>query len=37
VRDEAELARFEAADPAVRSIRGMRYEVLPMLSAVFRE
>jgi len=36
-RDEAEVAAFEAGDPVVRSGRGFRYEVLPMVSAVFRE
>jgi hypothetical protein len=35
VQEEAEISRFEADDPAVKSIPGMRYEVLPMLTAVF--
>ena len=30
-RDEAEIAAFEAGDPAITSGRGFRYEVLPML------
>ena len=34
-RDEAEIASFEAEDPAPKKIPGMRYEVLPMLAAVF--
>jgi uncharacterized protein YndB with AHSA1/START domain len=34
--DEAEVRRFEAADPAVSSGRGFRYEILPMLAAVYR-
>jgi uncharacterized protein YndB with AHSA1/START domain len=37
VSDEAELAAFEAGDPVIRSQRGFRYEVLPMLRAVVRE
>jgi hypothetical protein len=35
VQDEAEIASFEAEDPATQRIPGMRYEVLPMLTAVF--
>jgi hypothetical protein len=35
LRDEAEIAAFQAEDPAVQKIPGMRYEVLPMLTAVF--
>jgi uncharacterized protein YndB with AHSA1/START domain len=34
VADEAELRAFTAGDPAIRSERGFRYEVLPMLQAV---
>jgi uncharacterized protein YndB with AHSA1/START domain len=34
VNDEAELKAFEAEDPAIRSRRGLRYEVLPMIQAV---
>jgi hypothetical protein len=34
-QDEAELKRFEAEDPAMTGIPGMRYEVLPMVTAVF--
>ena len=37
VKDEAEARAFEASDPAVRSGRGFRYEILPMPRAVFRE
>jgi hypothetical protein len=33
--DEAGVRVFEASDPAVRSKRGFRYEVLPMLCAKF--
>jgi uncharacterized protein YndB with AHSA1/START domain len=36
VTDEAELRAFEAGDPAIRSERGFRYEVLPMIQAVTR-
>ncbi len=32
--DEAEVAAFEAGDPAITSGRGFRYEVLPMLRLV---
>jgi len=35
--DEATIRAFEASDPAIRSKRGFRYEVLPMLRAVFNE
>jgi uncharacterized protein len=35
VQDEAEIASFQANDPAIKRIPGMRYEVLPMLTAVF--
>jgi len=34
VRDEAELDAFQAADPAIQSGRGFRYESLPMLRLV---
>ncbi len=34
--DEAGLRAFEAEDPAVRRL-GMRYEALPMVTAVFRD
>ena len=37
VKNEAEARAFEADDPAIRSGRGFRYEILPMLRAVFRE
>ena len=37
VQDAAEITRFEADDPAVKSIPGMRYEVLPMNTAVFAQ
>jgi uncharacterized protein YndB with AHSA1/START domain len=36
VPDDARLRDLEANDPAVRSL-GMRYEVLPMVRAVYRE
>jgi len=36
-QDEAEVARFESEDPAVTSIPGMRYEVLPMVTALFAQ
>ncbi len=35
-KDEAGVRDLEANDPAVRAGRGFRYEVLPMLQAVFR-
>jgi uncharacterized protein YndB with AHSA1/START domain len=35
VPDEAALAELEAKDPAVRTL-GMRYEVLPMVRAIYR-
>jgi uncharacterized protein YndB with AHSA1/START domain len=35
--DEAAVAAYEAGDPVIRSGRGFRYEVLPMLRAVHRE
>jgi uncharacterized protein YndB with AHSA1/START domain len=35
VRDEAELRRFQSEDPAIRSNIGLRYETLPMLTAVY--
>jgi hypothetical protein len=35
VQDETEIASFEAGDPAIQKIPGMRYEVLPMITAVF--
>jgi uncharacterized protein YndB with AHSA1/START domain len=34
VRDEAELEAFQAADPAIESGRGFRYESLPMVRLV---
>ncbi len=34
--DEAGVRAFEAEDPAVRRL-GMRYEILPMVTAVFRQ
>ncbi len=34
-RDEAEVAAFEAADPAVRGAIGMRYEHVPMANLVY--
>ncbi len=34
--DEAAVRAFEAEDPAVRKL-GMRYEILPMVTAVFRQ
>jgi hypothetical protein len=34
--DEAGVRAFEAEDPAVRKL-GMHYEILPMLTAVFRQ
>ena len=37
VDDAAAVARFEADDPAVKSIPGMHYEVLPMVTAVFAQ
>jgi uncharacterized protein YndB with AHSA1/START domain len=37
VQDEAEARAFEAGDPAIRSGRGFRYELLPMPRAVYRE
>jgi uncharacterized protein YndB with AHSA1/START domain len=33
-RDEAEVRRFEAEDPAIASGRGLRYEVMPMVALV---
>ncbi|WP_437838287.1 SRPBCC domain-containing protein [Sorangium sp. So ce1153] len=36
VADEAAVRALEAGDPAIRSERGFRYEVLPMLQAVTR-
>jgi uncharacterized protein YndB with AHSA1/START domain len=35
VRDEAELQKFQSEDPAIKSKIGLRYEALPMLTAVF--
>jgi hypothetical protein len=35
VTSEDQLREFEANDPAIASNRGFRYEVLPMLQAVF--
>ena len=34
-KDDAELARFIADDPAVKSGRGFRYETLPMAALVY--
>ncbi len=34
--DEEAIRRFEAGDPAIRSERGFRYEVLPLLRLVVR-
>jgi hypothetical protein len=36
VADETAVRAFEAGDPAVRKL-GMHYEVLPMMTAVFRQ
>jgi hypothetical protein len=33
-RDEAEVAAFQAGDPAMTSGRGFRYEVMPMLQLI---
>ncbi|WP_437911987.1 SRPBCC domain-containing protein [Sorangium sp. So ce302] len=35
VRDEAELRTFQSEDPAIKSNIGLRYEALPMLTAVY--
>jgi uncharacterized protein YndB with AHSA1/START domain len=35
VRDEAELRTFQNEDPAIQSKIGLRYEALPMLTAVY--
>jgi uncharacterized protein YndB with AHSA1/START domain len=35
VRDEAELLTFQNEDPAIQSRIGLRYEALPMLTAVY--
>lgn len=35
VRDEAELRTFQNEDPAIKSQIGLRYEALPMLTAVY--
>jgi uncharacterized protein YndB with AHSA1/START domain len=35
VRDEAELRTFQSEDPAIESGIGLRYEALPMLTAVY--
>lgn len=35
VRDEAELRTFQSEDPAILSNIGLRYEALPMLTAVY--
>jgi len=35
VRDEAELLKFQNDDPAISSQIGLRYEALPMLTAVY--
>lgn len=35
VRDEAELHEFQREDPAIQSNIGLRYEVLPMVAAVY--
>lgn len=34
-RDEAELREFQSEDPAIKSNIGLRYETLPMLTAVY--
>ena len=34
-RDETELKAFQAADPAIESGRGFRYESLPMAQIVY--
>ncbi len=34
VSDESELKRFQAEDPAIRSGRGLSYEILPMVRAI---
>lgn len=36
VKSEVDMRALEAGDPAIRSGRGFRYEVLPMLRAVFK-
>jgi hypothetical protein len=33
--DEAAVRAFEKQDPAIASKRGFRYEILPMLNAVY--
>jgi uncharacterized protein YndB with AHSA1/START domain len=35
VRDEAELRTFQSEDPAIKSGIGLRYETLPMVTAVY--
>jgi uncharacterized protein YndB with AHSA1/START domain len=35
VRDEAELRTFQNEDPAIQAAIGLRYEALPMLTAVY--
>ncbi|HET9953313.1 MAG TPA: SRPBCC domain-containing protein [Polyangiaceae bacterium] len=35
VRDEAELLEFQTEDPAIQSNIGLRYETLPMVTAVY--
>lgn len=35
VADEAAVRALEAGDPAIRSKRGLRYEILPMPGAKF--
>jgi len=35
VRDETELLEFQADDPAIKSKIGLRYETLPMVTAVY--
>lgn len=35
VRDEAELRAFQSEDPAIKAGIGLRYEALPMLTAVY--
>lgn len=37
VSSEAEMRELQAGDPAIRSGRGLRYENLPMLAAVYRD
>lgn len=36
VKNEGDMRALEASDPAIQSGKGFRYEVLPMLRAVFK-